>query len=552
MSKKIEYALAAMALILITVVVNLGVSDAAWRADDTQILLHAHRFGWLDDLFNPAVWQQFSPANFTPLLIMSFEADLILFGLSPRLFYLHQLMALAAGSFMLFVCLRLWCGRVTAISAAAVFLCGLPVMLVAEHLMTRHYAEGLVLALLCFYCFVRYLRTGQLWVLIIAALSYLLAALAKEVYVPLPLLLLALPESQWRQRLRAAAPLLAIALLYSVWRAIMLNSLSGGYVDGSSLWTSRYLTDVLAAYATFPRLLLGNYGAILVLIFAALSGRWLYLHRRLPWAGLLAAAVVLLPLAPLVSSPGIVQADRYLFALWAVWIFVIAVLIERAVVGVAAQTIWQRALLTAVLPVIALASLSHALPVRDEVATAGREFDLQGQFVWQNDDSVAFVPSERVAAAFWFVTGMRDFKARIGAGSSPLALVDDIFLTALAIDRLYIWQQDCQCMIDVSATLADRRARLSERGPDTRPLELNFDYRNGFFEWQFGPYTTGSYHVVSDAIGVIEAPPAGRLRVNLPENSAFYLRYSAPEGWVTYSGLQQIVQNGPPVRWVRE
>lgn len=98
MSKPL-YWLAAAFLLALAVLLNMGVLSAGWRWDDPSILLHAHQFSIIQDVLDPAVWQQFSPANLTPLLILSLEIDLILAGLSPWFFYLHQLMLLAAAAF---------------------------------------------------------------------------------------------------------------------------------------------------------------------------------------------------------------------------------------------------------------------------------------------------------------------------------------------------------------------------------------------------------------------------------------------------------------------
>jgi len=92
----LKIVLAALALLALTLVVNAGVFDANWRWDDTQILLHSHQYSFWQDFTRPQVWQQFSPANLTPWLIFSFEVDMILFGLTPAAFYLHQLLAIAA------------------------------------------------------------------------------------------------------------------------------------------------------------------------------------------------------------------------------------------------------------------------------------------------------------------------------------------------------------------------------------------------------------------------------------------------------------------------
>lgn len=542
MSRTLQLLLAALALVGLTLVINFGVLSGSWRWDDPQVLLHAHQFSWLQDLTRPEIWQQFSPANLTPLLILSFEVDLILFGLQPALFYAHHLLVLAAGAGMLMLCLRLWCRSGAALAGGLLFLTGLPVMLVSEQLMTRHYAEGLVLALLALYGYVRYLRTAQLWVLGLATVAYLLACMAKEVYVPLPLLLLCVPDATTRQRLLASVPFFVVLLFYALWRSYMLPSVGGGYADSSSYVNAGYLAQVLFSYARFPQLLTGSLWPLAVIVFVGLAITYLLHSRQLPWRALVAAVLVLGPLAPLVSWPGIHLADRYLFVVWAALCFAVAYMADRS----------GQKMALAAMPVLAVISLLHALPVRSDVAAKADEFEVQGQFVWENDASTAFVPSPDVAATLWFVNGLSDFKEGLGLGTSPVAVVDNLYLAGSEAQQLWEWQADCNCMTDISAQIPQRRAVFAEGLRPDESLSVTYAYQNGYFSWQFGPWQQGSWHLVSDVIGVIPAPAAGQLRAVLADDAPFYIRYTAPEGWFTYSDRLRVVTDGPPLTWSRE
>lgn len=552
MSKPLQMLTAAAFLLLLTILLNAGVLSAGWRWDDPSILLHAHQFSIVQDVLDPAVWQQFSPANLTPLLILSMEIDLILAGLSPWFFYLHQLGLLAAAALMLFMLLRLWCDTRFALAGAVLFLCGLPVMTVAEQLMTRHYAEGLVLALLSIYGFVRHLRTDSVTVWLLAILSYALAVTAKEVYVPLPALLLCLPETGWHKRLRASAPFFGVLLVYALWRSWMLPSVTGGYVDSASYFSSAFIQQVMATFLSFPRLLSGAAWPLWVAVYLGLLGyylwkKWTATSQQVwPVFSLLVAALVLFPLAPLVQSPGIVQADRYLFVVWAALSFSIAFFAGR--LADSRSSPW----LLAGLGVLGVISLMHALPARQAMASVGQAFDVQGEFVWQNNDSVAYQPSAEVLPALWFVSGLTDLKARISEQSSPVVVVDDIYLTLAENKPLFVYDARCQCMQDESASADVRRQQLLASLRPLAPLSVQFEYQQRTVNWQFGPYTDGSYQLVSDQIGVIPAPPEGQMRALLAEGAEFYVRYQSPEGWQSYSDRFLINHDGPAIDWVRE
>jgi hypothetical protein len=558
MSKPLFWLSAAAFLLILAVLLNVGVLSAGWRWDDPSILLHAHQFSIVQDVLDPAVWQQFSPANLTPLLILSLEIDLILAGLSPWFFYLHQLMLLAAAAFLLFVLLRLWCDTPFAIAGAILFLCGLPVMTVAEQLMTRHYAEGLVLALISIYGVVRYLRTGSILFWGLAILSYALAVTAKEVYVPLPALLLCLPESTWRKRLLASAPFFVVLAIYALWRSWMLPSVTGGYVDSASYFSVAFIQQVIATYLSFPRLLSGSAWPLFVALTLGLLGFYVWKKRAavitadsgvaavLPLFSVLVAALVLAPLAPLVQSPGIVQADRYLFALWAALSFAIAFYAGRY-----ADRRSSRWSLPA-LAMLVLISLLHALPERQAMAAVGRAFDVQGEFIWQQDDAVAYQPSPEVLPVLWFVNGLADLKSGISNATSPVVVVDDIYLAQAQGKPLFAYDPQCHCMRDQSSEAGIRLQQLSANLRPQAALRVQFEYRQRTVNWQFGPYTDGSYQLVSNRIGVIPAPPQGQMRALLAEDAGFYVRYQSPEGWQSYSDEFRINHDGPVINWVRE
>lgn len=555
-------ALVGLALLAWVGLLNAGVLAAGWRWDDTQILLHAHQYSIWQDFLVPQIWQQFSPANLTPWLIFSFEVDMALFGLNPTFFYIHQLLAIWAAGCLMYLCLTLWCRPLFAVGGALLFLSGLPVMLVAEQLMTRHYIEGLVFSLMALYAFVMHLRYNSRVALLFALLMYVLAVSAKEIYVPLPAVLLVLPASQWRARLRAAAPFFLVTAIYALWRSFMLDSVSGGYVDSSEYLSVGFVSDVLQAFMRFPALLAGSAAWVLVLVLMVLWGGCLFQslkQGKVPWLALVIAAAVLLPLAPLVRSPGITLADRYLLLPWAVVSFSMAWCASRlaGVVNVRSPVAGDaiRALpflaIPLVIPLVIVMTLLHAFPVRQAVAASGKEFDVQAVFLWNHDNSVAYLPSHHALNAFWFATGLQTLKQRITGLSSPVAVVDEMYLTQVDVDRLFTYQSDCQCMQDVTGQIAELRAQFFDRTRESEPLSLTYSYQQGYFAWQFGPWQEGSYHVVSDRLGVLPLPASGRLRVTLEDNVPFYLRYTSAQGWVTYSALQRVVHDSPDVNWSR-
>lgn len=551
-SNLIMQAIAASCLAIVTGLLFSGVLEGNWRWDDSQILLQAQQYSIIENFINPQVWQQFSPANLTPWLIFSFKADVFLFGANPQFFYLHQLLAIICASIALYFCLSLWINKTYAFYGSLLFLVGAPIFSVAEQLMTRHYIEGLVFCLTALICYVLHLRRGGLALLLGGTAFYILAVTAKEIYVPLVLLLPFLPESSFSIRSKAVTPYIAVALFYVVWRSWMLDSLTGGYIASNEYMKLSFVSDVLHNFANFPSLLIGSLWLPSTIIFLLLMTSYSLLLRSRLALCLLILLLVVLPLAPLVRTPGILIPDRYLFLFWAMFSFSVAYFGERIVYFLKNNNkpkfiflIWAAA------PMLLLVTLQQGLMFQQQLKAIGSEFDVQAHFILNEDSGSAFIPSESLLPSFWFITGLQELKTKWNPQSEvPSAVVDPIYLDE-RYDKLFRYNRSCSCMEDISSSIVTRIDEFKEKLREDAPLSLRFEYKQGYFSWEFGPYELGSYHVVSKVLGVMPAPQVGELRVTLANNAPFYLRYTAPEGWNSYSSIQQIQHNAPAVNWER-
>src|SRR5438270_3129174 len=144
---------------------------------------------------------------FTPLLIVSLKADYLLFGTAAHFFYAHQLASFAIALLLEYCLLRLWCSPLPSLSAVVVTMTGAPLLQIVPLLMCRHYIEGALFAMAATIAFVVGIRGRQALLPapgprtgksacppLISALAYFAAACAKEVFLPLPLLLAVIPE----------------------------------------------------------------------------------------------------------------------------------------------------------------------------------------------------------------------------------------------------------------------------------------------------------------------------------------------------------------------
>jgi hypothetical protein len=530
-----------------------------WRADDPAILLHTLLYNPLSNFHDPQVWQALSVANLTPLLPLSYYLDYVISGLSPFLYYLHQLLVMAGAAWLTFMWLQLHVKPVLAGGVSLLFLLGLPVALTVSQLMTRHYLEGLLGCLLALYAATRLQRSAEPRWLTLFVAGFALAVMAKEVYVPLGLALAL--DALWRrwtaQPQVVSRPVLLTAgivtLLYIPWRQWMLPELVGGYSSSRLYLDPAYWQRVLQSMAGFPRLLFGAYSIwimlpLLVLLAVQLACKPRSFPLLLLWAG-----AILLPLAPLVDNPGIRAADRYLLLPWfglCCFIAFASETLRKSCSG------FSRPGATAVLtlaPLLLLVGgtgihLWRSLPMIN--SDMARSDTLMG-FVWQADANSSFIPDPGMAAAWWSVTDTAKIKQlRDASASVPLMVSDDLLLDAGK--PLFQYDPACHCMLDISSTVPERLASL-QAAQDTA-ADLHIEMRNdaGVLTWSFGPYQTGQYQVVSQDVGkrVLPREQAG-LNSLIREPVTLQIKYQSPEGWFTASPELELQPDGSVLRWSR-
>jgi hypothetical protein len=556
MREALRYQDTLLAILLAALVAMLGAHtlERFWLGDDTPVLAHMLKYSLWDTFFTPAVWQELSTANLTPWISLSFNVDYALAGLNPRVFYAHHLLSLwlvglvAARLSMLFV------DRWLAWTGAALFLLGAPVLRVGDQLFTRHYLEGLLLCLLALWFFLQHQRSGRRSHEVCAVLCYALAMTAKEIYVPLGILLIVLGNGSWRQRVRQALPYLAVLALYCVWRGYMLSGHVGGYAQGSAYLSLKFWSQVIASFRGIPALLFGNHAVLVTLVLLGVIVTGFLLQPRRLYVGALVAGLVFAPLVPLVAYPGITNADRYLFLPWFLLCFAL-VMQSQVLLRVMQQSragSWRNAVAACACLVLAMALLHYRSAIRQSEAPYYLAVDVQMRHVWNHDAGTAFMPDAGIAPSFGMVRALGEVKRLLDpAASIPAAALD-----VLALDPtrpLYGYSADCACMRDITATIPKQLSHFHHHLKHKAPLSLTLSNHDGWIAWDFGPYDSGSYSVVSDYIGNLPLPASQQgLRTNIRKDLDFYLRYTAPEGWVTYSPPMRLKPDGELLTWRRE
>ncbi len=537
---------------LLVMLLGAHALDRFWLGDDTPVLAHLLQHSLREIFFVPAVWQELSTANLTPWISLSFYVDYALAGPDPRAFHVHQLLSLWLIALTATRLLMLFAERWLAWTGAVLFLLGTPVLHVGDQLFTRHYLEGLLLCLLALYCFLQERRTGKAVYRLAGPVCYALAMTAKEVYVPLAVLLVFLTEGGPRQRVRQVLPYLAVLTLYLVWRAYMLSGHVGGYAQGSAYLDPGFWKDVAVSFARIPSLLFGKLTLFVALaLFGVVIAGFILQPRRLPIAALV-TALVFAPLVPLVAYPGITGADRYLFLPWFLLCcgFVLqaeSLLRNR---GYVHTREWGAAALAVLCIALVTALFAYRTQVRESERPYYAAVDTQMRYAWNGDAGSTFVPDSNIASSYGMVRSLGKIKQLLDpAATIPRAVLDPRTLDTSR--PVYAYAADCNCMRESAATLAARHEAHALR--HHAPLSLTVTNQDGWIAWHFGPYEDGTYNVIAEELGNLPLPATQHgLRTNIRRNLELTLRYTAPEGWVTYSPKLLLEPDGATLAWSRE
>jgi len=545
--KRYEELIALVTLGLLAFAIHKSALNGFWRFDDGAHLEFAALYSPWQYFLQPSVMLLQSYAHITPYNVLFYEINLALFGMEPRWHYAHQIIILALTAFSTYRFLRFWQGPLASLLASMLFLGGLPTLFVAQQLMTGHYATGLLFTVLSLHSFVLGVQRNHRGFVWLGAVLYLLATTCKEVYVPLVLLLLAIPIGELKTRLKAALPYAAIAIVYTLWRYAVLGQLIGGYVGTpSDSWEQWF------QMLSIPLLMLGwlrEYGitnyflgqgrlyfvaAIVTLLLIAVTAY----RKRLAWT-LIAVSlpIILLPLLPLTKNPGIHLADRYLFVAW----WACSVLLGT-LVGNLRPTGVERVLKGAcAVGLVALFFTLQAGVHRRISPWLGVE-DTLYQTVMHMDTRNALIPPPNRDYYKTVLSGARHAASLIVKGADVTAakfVIDKSSLCEYAKKGHTILEFDatCNCMKDVTHQITASLTRLLDQEVNSIPgvpLMVKLALRNSTLSWELGPYTDGVYTVIFGS-SPNKVPAKGSIPWAKSELMQFKIRHVSPDGRVAIS-----------------
>ncbi len=529
---------------------NHRVLGAWWTHDDPCLLASTLESGAAAHFWRPEVWRGLSGSVLMPWTPLSFGVDHALFGLDPRAFYGHQLLAFSVLVVLVYGLLRRFLSPFTSSAAIVFFIASAPSYAVAGQLMNRHYLEGLILTLGALALYVRAVECDRLGPAVAGAGLYLAATTAKEIFVPLAAVLPLLPVGRGRARLRRAWPFAVAAGLYAPWRLYMLgwsNSLSGYAADAAGAGGSR--VTMLGLTWPWQVLLASLVLGIAAFVFVR-RGRSRPDRSRL-WLLAVAAAAIVLPLVPVLANLG----PRH---------FWVPALAAAALLGAALQRLlggieggemqsWpapRRVLAAAAGLGLAAAGL-HALaqsPIWRHHPRIAEHYGVEGRFIFESDADGILLTTLGDASYLSCVDEIR--RKHQGRDPGPGFCGDPCWCSENLSDAV-TWAYSGDRLI---AGTPPPAAACAE--PRALEVEMRYDRRSDRFAWRFGPYEDGTFQVllVSDRQGVSVPVPmaaAGDAPLALTEPFRWIVKYRSPDGWQTYSPVLALDPDGGPLQWQR-
>lgn len=447
--------------------------NAWWLADDPALLQAIAEHGILPHFYDSTVWRQVSPANLTPWLIASLGIDWFWWQLEPFGYYIHHFISFILVLLISYLALKNYFSPTITSITLSLFVLSTPVAHLLQFLMVRHYLEGLGFAIAAFYFYFKLLQHQQRRWLLLSSTSYLLAIAAKEIYVPLVILLPFLPEATWKKRLYYLIPFIIIAGLYVVWRAEMLqwHRLISGY--DSSLVPKLTLAYIQDLPQRFVQIL--NWLTIWQqIIFGVIIGLFALF---ILWRARLTEIVFILVLLALVTIPIIpvltILDTRYLVLPYFVFCLGIG---------------WTLQVLRSNHQLLLSLGLGFGAIFASVIATQSisfkelqQQYRTEGQFILQGESGTLVQP----IGMYWYYQGLQHLRYFV---------LQQPKNTHVCYDSCYCTQAAPLYHYAKSSQLEIFRDNFSECLDKIQDLQVVVNFRNDILSWQLAPQHTGQYY----------------------------------------------------------
>jgi len=512
----------AAALTALVVVLYRKVLRLWWTYDDAYLLHLAIDHPLADSFFSSSVWPQ---KLFTPIVMLVFETEMAVFGLAPARWFVVHLIAAAIAAIAFYAALRLWFSPWPAGTAAVLFLSCVPFCSLITELGGIHYLVGITLGSIATIGYVAALRRGRWLFSLGSSLLYLLAMLAKETIIPLPFLLVALPERDLGTRVRHVVPHAVSLVVYFAWRYAVIDTFLGGY--GWAIDRNEW-PRLIASLPVKILLACAGHGMAIGVSVIVLMSLALVMALRRKNAVILFLVAMALAVGPILPVSKEMQR-RYALMPWLCW----------SVAFVAGAEVLRsrnaRIGATVLIGVPVLMLVVNRQEWGYEFGRTQRMSDEARFFYDMPPNSYLRGPSVP-PAAMGELNWLKTVHERKPSGASWF--YDDYFLCTGGVEQRRTWQYDPErrAIVEITGQLPALGRRHCGSIRNTAPLSAEFEYRNGSLFWTLGPYEEGRYRVLmANGAMAFDVPRADGFRLPDMPGIALRIRYDSPEKWTTYS-----------------
>lgn len=540
----------ASGLAALTLLLHGSALQGGWRFDDPLILRYILEHPDVTGYFlSPEQWRASGFPFFTPWLILDYWLDLKLFGFKPAMFFAHHLLIIWLAALLTFMLLYRRVGAFLSGMAAALFLSGAPVAIISQQIMTRHYATGLVFAILSILFWLRAREGATRIAPALSAGFYLLAMLNKEIFAPLPLVLFFLQSGTLKSRIVAMYPLALSAVIFVLWRSAMLGKVVGGYAGFDAA------RELPASLIILPQTFFGS-GVAALAALLSVAGWALYASRRHAPLILAVLAALLLPFLAIHASLHPVVL-RFAFLPW--WGCCVLLTLGLATIRHSARcknpltSYTSKAHLLTVLALLVV--IAPTLDKRQDSARAlaviADTYDVEGRFMWSKGNDVSLVPLGDLAGAGSFGYGITALKFRhLGEGAPVAVPFSEATVKLHAPLPVYVYDPDCRCM--QIALHTDSAASENDGWQANMPMQIRMDRSRNGLTWQIHAPPGSACFLVFRTINLsLQAPCSGGISYDTPPwlKGKFTLVVRAPGNRWNASSLLTFPEKSAILAW---
>jgi len=505
-----------------------NVLQAWWLGDDPFLLQSIAEHGIISHFYQSEVWRSLSPINLTPWVILSLGIDWHFFGLEPLGYYWHHLFSFTFVLIIAYLVLNLFFSPLVCSLTLSIFVASIPSADIAQFLMVRHYLEGFGLTLLAFLIYVKTIHTQKLRWAILGSFFYLLATTAKEIYIPLVVILPFLPIGTLQQRWKMLIPFIVVAGTYVIWRIYMLkpNYILSSYGDlipklnwDNVLSLPKRVADILGWQYTWQ---------LLIILLACLVFLWFFFkNRHNIFIILLWIMITILPIIPVLSVLG----PRYLFLPYFVFCLSIAFSLQYLINQQKHYIALTLGLILLLLGVKSVETGNAMIRQTDKL----KQYHLEGKFILTTHDNALLI---NPVAHIWYHQSLQWLKEQVLNLPKGVNICYDLCICKpKSTNNIY---QYVQGELRRTSILSEY---IQSCGQSDVDLSVKIHYVNGALHWQFTPYKQGEYYVtLSQQKNMLTGqwmllPSQGNYPYKLSKKLYWIIKYISPEGWHTYSPI---------------